>query len=163
MNSIALKGVVAEDFVNFKVPCMFLITCCCDWKCCTEQNVPTSVCQNEAIHQQPQKTFSYESIFNYFENNDISRSIVIGGLEPILQFDEVLGLIDYFRQNGENCPFVIYTGYYPDEIHEKISLLMHYQNIYVKFGRYIPNDKPHYDDVLGINLASNNQYGVKIS
>ena len=27
-----LKGVKLEDFVNYKKPSMFLITCFCDWK-----------------------------------------------------------------------------------------------------------------------------------
>ena len=35
-------------------------------------------------------------------------------------------------------------------------------NIIVKFGRYFKGDKPHYDEVLGIKLASNNQYGKRI-
>lgn len=40
---------------------------------------------------------------------------------------------------------------------------MKWKNIIVKFGRFIPNQHPHYDEVLGINLASDNQYAEKIS
>ena len=32
----------------------------------------------------------------------------------------------------------------------------------MKFGRYIPNKKKHYDPVLGVYLASNNQFGEKL-
>jgi hypothetical protein len=31
-------------------------------------------------------------------------------------------------------------------------------NIIVKFGRYRPNQEPHFDKVLGVELASDNQY-----
>lgn len=33
----------------------------------------------------------------------------------------------------------------------------------LKFGRYIPNQTPHYDSILGVNLASDNQYAERIS
>ena len=42
-------------------------------------------------------------------------------------------------------------------------ILKKYSNIIIKFGRFIPNQKPHYDPVLGVELASDNQYGEKIS
>ena len=38
-----------------------------------------------------------------------------------------------------------------------------YSNIIIKFGRFIPNREPHFDEVLGVNLASNNQYAKRIS
>ena len=38
---------------------------------------------------------------------------------------------------------------------------MQYDNIVVKFGRFRPNQDPHYDNVLGVKLASNNQYAKK--
>ena len=33
-------------------------------------------------------------------------------------------------------------------------------NIYIKYGRFIPNKPSHYDELLGVNLASDNQYTV---
>lgn len=151
-----------EDFVNYKVPSMFLITSYCDWKCCKEANIDISICQNQSLINQPTKTYPYESIYAAYINNPITKAICIGGLEPFEQFDEIFGLISYFRHNGCNDPFIIYTGYYPDELPE-LYMLKGFQNIIVKFGRYVPNNKPHYDEVLGINLASDNQYGEKIS
>ena len=96
-------------------------------------------------------------------NNPITKSIVVGGLEPMLQFDELISLIDCFRKNDCNDTFVIYTGYYPNEIEKQLMKLKSYCNIIIKFGRYIPNQQPHYDNVLGVNLASNNQYAEQIS
>ena len=57
----------------------------------------------------------------------------------------------------------ILAGYNKEEIQDKIDILKNFINIIIKFGRYIPNQKPHYDEVLGVNLASDNQYGEKIS
>ena len=39
---------------------------------------------------------------------------------------------------------------------------MNFKNIIIKFGRYVPNQKEHYDEILGINLASSNQYAEVI-
>lgn len=58
---------------------------------------------------------------------------------------------------------VIYTGYTMDELSSYIPILQQYPNIIIKFGRYVPNSIPIYDDILGVTLASNNQYAVKIS
>lgn len=58
---------------------------------------------------------------------------------------------------------VIYTGYYPQEMENQIQALSSYKNIIIKFGRYIPNKEPVYDDVLGVKLASDNQFAERIS
>ena len=60
-------------------------------------------------------------------------------------------------------PVIIYTGYYKDELKEQVEELSKYKNIYFKFGRYKPGYQIHYDEVLGVNLVSDNQYGEKIS
>ena len=72
-------------------------------------------------------------------------------------------MVKYFRDNKCTDTFVIYTGYYPNEIQSQIDKLKQLGNIIIKFGRYIPNHNPHYDNVLGIYLASDNQYGEMIS
>lgn len=59
---------------------------------------------------------------------------------------------------------VIYTGYTEEECMNNgwITNLQQYGNIIIKFGRFIPGEEPHYDEVLGVKLASNNQYAKKI-
>lgn len=161
-DKIRLKGIVMEDFVNYKVPSMFLITSICDWKCCKEANIDISICQNQSLVNQPTKKYSYKSLYQAYISNPITKAICIGGLEPFQQFDEIFGLIRCFRGNGCNDPFVIYTGYYPDELPE-LYMLKTYDNIIVKFGRYKPNNQPHYDETLGVNLISDNQYAEVIS
>ena len=58
---------------------------------------------------------------------------------------------------------LLYTqGIILQKITNELNKLKEYKNIIVKFGRYIPNDKKHFDDVLGIYLASNNQFAERI-
>jgi len=69
-------------------------------------------------------------------------------------------LIADFRKVS-NDPVVIYTGYTEEEV-EKIlgwAFIKWLGNLYIKYGRFIPGQEPHFDEVLGINLASDNQYG----
>ena len=160
---IHLKGVVMEDFVNYAKPSLFLITCKCDWKCCHEANIPITVCQNEPVVRQTTKEFLISSIYKAYIGNEITKAVVIGGLEPILQFEEVLSLLDYFRKQNCNDDFVIYTGYYKEEIEKEIEQLKKYPNVILKYGRYKPNSVSRFDDVLQITLVSDNQYAERIS
>ena len=80
----------------------------------------------------------------------------------MLQFDELLELIKCFREQT-NDDIVIFTGYYENEIADKIAQLKQFSNIVVKFGRYVPNQEQHFDEVLGVKLANKEQYAVRIS
>lgn len=154
-------GIIEEDFTNYAVPCMFISAISCTFKC--EKEAGFACCHNSPWINKTPLDISPEKVYNMYVNNPITEAIVIGGLEPMLQIDEVIELIDVFRKNGENSPFVIYTGYYPTEIENEINRLKIYCNIVVKFGRYIPNRPKRYDEVLGIDLVSDNQYAIKIS
>ena len=80
-----------------------------------------------------------------------------------MQISDVLDLIHIFRSNKHFDDFVIYTGYYPGEIKHLLKILKKYENIIIKFGRYIPGQEKHYDKTLGVWLVSDNQWGKKIS
>ena len=158
-----VKAIVEEDFINYKLPSMFISTCFCDYKCCTELGLDIGVCQNAPLAQSENIEIPDQIIYEHFVNNPITKASVIGGLEPMIQINEVIDLINLFRNQGEDCPFVIYTGYYPNEISEELNLLKKYKNIIIKFGRYIPNRPKKYDNILGIDLISDNQYAEVIS
>lgn len=158
-----VKTIVDEDFVNYKYPSMFIATCRCTWKCPKELGIDISICQNEPIAELPDIEIPVDKIFHRYSQNPITSSIVIGGLEPMLQFDEVVEIIKYFRDHRCNDDIVIYTGYYKDEVQQYIEQLKQYPNIIIKFGRYKPDSKPKLDNVLGVTLASENQFAVKIS
>ena len=156
-----IKGIQEENFINYKKPSMFISFSSCTWKC--EKECGRKVCQNGTLATTPNINIGVKTIVNKYINNPITKSIVIGGLEPMLQFSDVLELIKTFRNNDCNDDIVIYTGYYKEEIADKIALLSEYKNVVIKYGRYIPNQEKHYDEVLGVYLASDNQHAEKIS
>lgn len=156
-----IKGITDEDFVNYKKPAMFIATSKCSFKCEKECGV-VGMCQNHPLAAAPEMELSDEKIIKRFLSNDISKAVVFGGLEPFDQFEELFLLIKRFREKT-NDDVVIYTGYNENEIKRQVEELRQFKNIIIKFGRYIPNQSPHYDELLGIELASNNQYAKRIS
>lgn len=156
-----LKGVVMEDFLQYKKPCMVLEFPKCSFKCDNEAG--KQVCQNSKLTFAPIGNFSERSICEAYLKNDITKAICCQGLEPMDSFGDLEFFIRVLRWNYRcNDDIVIYTGYEQNEIQSEIDRLKHYNNIIIKFGRFIPNRPHKYDDVLGIELASDNQYGVKI-
>ena len=151
-----------ENFQDYKKPSMLLATCYCDWKCLKEQGLDLSICQNSELIKQKIIDISIEIIIDRYINNPITNAIIIAGLEPILQFNEVIQFIREFR-NASNDDIVIFTGYYPNEIKNRIEELKKYKNIIIKFGRYKYNSNKKYDEVLGVWLISDNQFAKKIS
>lgn len=166
-DSITLRGFLDEDFIQYKKPAMFLGTSTCDWKCCHDAGCDTSMCQNSPLAVSSPHIVSYADLFNRYIHNPITTAVVVGGLEPFLQFEELRGLIAYFRQKDCLDDFVIYTGYYPQELEQQLASLRALNHIYggtiiVKFGRYIPNSTPVKDSTLGVTLASSNQYAERL-
>lgn len=155
-----VKGIQEEDFVNYKKPAMFISFPSCTWKC--EKECGKKVCQNGTLATSPNINIDVKTIVNKYINNPITHSIVCGGLEPFDTFDDLLQLISCIRVSTDD-DIVIYTGYYKEEIADKIPLLSKYKNIVIKFGRYFPGQKEHFDEVLGVFLISDNQYAEKIS
>lgn len=158
-----VKTIVDERFQDYRLPSMFLASTGCDFKCCHEAGISPTICQNNPILSQPTIDVPADEILRRYVSNPITKAIVIGGLEPWLQIDEIIELIDLFRSNGVRDDFVIYTGYYRHEIKADIERLAKYPNIVIKFGRYIPNSPNRYDETLGVTLASDNQHAERIS
>lgn len=153
-----------EDFCNYKEPSMFLITSYCDFKCCHEAGLPESVCQNEPMIKDTEvKEYDIGHIIQAYLDNDISQAVVFGGLEPMMQFTEVLNFIDEFRKVSDD-PVIIYTGYNKDELEVELEDLIKYgkKNIIVKFGRFVPDQESHFDNVLGVELCSPNQVAERV-
>ena len=159
-----IKQIVEEDFVNYREASMFLGTISCNGKCCIEAGIPLTVCQNDPLRESCYLTVPDDVLIERYLKNPITSSIVFGGLEPFEQYDELLLFIQTLR-NEYNCEdtVVIYTGYNRNEIETMVDELAQFKNIIIKFGRYVPNDTSHYDEVLGVTLASQNQYAERIS
>lgn len=159
-----VKTIVDEDFTNYKKPSMFIGTISCGGKCCIEAGIPLSVCQNDGWRSCAPVAVSNREICMRYLGNPLTSAIVIGGLEPFEQAKEVRKLVWMLRDVFDcDDDVVIYTGYNPNEIWDCLEELSQFSNIYVKFGRYIPGHEPHYDEVLGVSLASPNQFATKIS
>ena len=95
---------------------MFIGTISCNWKCCKEQNLDVSMCQNSALAQSDMVELANEIIVKRYKNNAITKAIVFGGLEPFDQYQEMIELISEFRRQKIYDDIVIYTGYYDYEI-----------------------------------------------
>lgn len=157
-----LKGLIDEDFINYKTPSMYIATSTCTFKCDKESN--GKWCQNSALATQKTITLDDEMIINRYLSNGITHAIVLAGLEPMDTFDEVLAFTKTLRKKFKcKDDLVIYTGYTKDEVEDQVSQLQQYENIVMKYGRFLPNFDKHFDKVLGVYLASPNQYGERIS
>ena len=154
-----IKQLLDEDFVNYKRPSMFIGFPSCSWKC--EKECGMRVCQNSALATSSDKNIDVETIVNRYISNPITSAVVCGGLEPFDSWDSLRQLITCLRAKTKD-DIVIYTGYKEEEIDDKIEWLKQHEQIIIKFGRYIPNQNQHYDQTLGVNLASNNQYARRI-
>ena len=156
-----IKNLIDEDFSNYKECAMFIGFPHCTFKCEKDCGC-IGMCQNSQLVASPDIDISYSDIVDRYIKNPLSRAIVFGGLEPFDDFEDLITLVQFFRMET-NDDIIIYTGYYADEIVEQIRKLKKYRNIVIKFGRFIPNQESRYDDVLGVNLASKNQYATRIS
>lgn len=155
-----IKDIICEDFVNYKDPSMFIIFPSCTFKCDIENGC--QYCQNWSLVKEPNIEISIPSIIDKYINNPITSAVVCGGLEPFDSWDDLYELIKTLRESSQD-DFIIYTGYYKEEIADKIHILSGFKNIIIKFGRFRPDETPHYDGILGVDLASDNQYAERIS
>ena len=151
-----IKGLISEDFVNYKKPAMTIMFPYCTFKCGTEY------CQNSPLSKAEDIEMDITDIVIRYLNNPITESVVMQGLEPFDSWDDLIEFVKQLRESTDD-DIVIYTGYYKEEIIDKVEILRKYKNIIIKYGRFLYNDKPIFDDILGITLASSNQYAERIS
>lgn len=151
-----IKGLIDEDFINYKYPSMVIMFPYCTFKCGMD------FCQNSPLAKSNDIELSINEIIERYINNNITKSIIMQGLEPFDSFNDMIDFISEFRKNNDD-DIVIYSGYNKKEINDKIKELKKYKNIIVKYGRFVPNNNKHYDKILGINLVSDNQYAERIS
>ena len=90
-----LRGLIEEDFTNYKLPSMFLITPYCDFKCCIEAG--NNICQNMDVVKEPIIEIDEDDLIERYLNNDITKAIVFGGLEPFKSFDSMRTFIGKLR------------------------------------------------------------------
>lgn len=171
-----IKGIIDECFNDYLKPAMYIAFPSCTFKC--DKLNKCQICQNSHLVKEPDIELKKEEIIERYLNNPITEAIILSGLEPFDSILDVLAFITCLRDTY-NCQddVVIYTGYTEEELREGrystdtaervlkdlYEYLCKYPNIIIKFGRYIMDDEPHYDEVLGVSLASRNQYARKVS
>ena len=155
-----IKFLVDEDFVNYKKPSMFIGFPYCTFKCDKEYGQP--ICQNSALANQPNMEIDVDKIVERYVSNPITEAIVMGGLEPFNSWKDLIALVSKLRKHTQD-DIVIYTGYNRDELLHLLCYLETYPNIIIKFGRFIPNSCARFDEILGVELQSDNQYAQVIS
>lgn len=164
MKEIELKGIIWEDMVNYKKICTTLMFPKCNWKCDIENGV--QLCQNKGLAATASQWHNIDTIMDKYKNNPIPEAIVLQGLEPLDSPIDCYTVAAALQCWGIKDDLIIYTGYYPYEkdisqIIDSIASLTP-GHLIVKWGRYIPNQPSYYDPILGINLASSNQYAEVI-
>lgn len=162
-DKIKLLNINPNDFVNNKKGTFSLgFGVFCTFKCCKEN---PQICQNFNCSSQDLYNTSISTVCKqYEENRELISCITINGLEPLDNLKEVLWFIQKFREKSTDDIF-LWTGYTKEECEPLIYLIkkMNWVNIIIKFGRYIPNSLSRFDEILGVKLASDNQYAEKIS
>lgn len=159
---ILVKEVKDEDIVNYKYTSMFVAFPHCTFKCDRESGV--RCCQNSALALQNGIAISEKTLAKRYMSNSLTKALVIGGLEPFDDIDDLIKLVSEFRKHT-NDEIVIYTGYKECEIVEDVLSVFEACNktgLIVKFGRFVPNSAKRFDGVLGVVLASENQYAKRI-
>ena len=163
-NTISVLGIIWTDTVNYSKISTTIMFTHCDFKC--DKLCGKQVCQNSSLAKQKPMKVPIDSIIYSYINDPISKALVCQGLEPFDDFEDLKNLISAFIEKSED-DIVIYTGYEEHEVYNYIQLLKVILNNYeaknrliIKFGRFIPDYEPHYDPVLGVKLASYNQYAI---
>ena len=156
---IQIKGIIDTDLVNYKKCCMTIMMPYCNgFKC------GAALCQNSSLAAAPTISMPMGEIIDMYLNNPITEAICLQGLEP-LDSPEIFALLTAIRLHTSD-DIIIYTGYTMEELEKSGNLqkLKNYGiiNIIIKTGRFLEGDKPHYDEVLGVKLASDNQYAERI-
>ena len=116
-----IKGIIDEDFVNYKKCSMTIMLPYCSFKC--EKECGKQVCQNSKLAKSSNIDISNDKLINRYKKNIYSESIVCQGLEPFDSWSDLILLISDFRKAGVEDDIVIYTGYNEDEIEDKVDLL----------------------------------------
>ena len=155
-----LKKIEDENLNHYKKPSLLLAFPYCSWKC--EKECGKQVCQNSILANAPTYNFDIRCLVDAYLGNKVTSAVVCAGLEPFDSWDNLIAFISLFRYYSPD-DIVIYTGYKEEEIKDKLYILSLYEDIIVKFGRYIPASESVYDEILGVELASSNQYAKVIT
>ena len=105
-----VKGIIDEDFINYKKPSMVIEFPYCTFKC--DKECGQQVCQNSALVKEKDIEVDPLQLVHKYLTNPITKAIVCQGLEPFDSFNDLFTIIHELRKNFMNQDdIVIYTGY----------------------------------------------------
>lgn len=161
-NNIKIKGIVEEDFTQYRRPTMVILFPTCTFKCDKENKC--DLCQNAKLLQEPDILVDPKAIVDRYMKNSITEGFVFSGMEPFDSTEDVYSLLANIRAVTDDV-VVIYTGYTYSELIDRgdIKKLGKYKNIILKVGRFVPNRPARYDNVLGVTLSSDNQFAIQLT
>ena len=157
-----ILGIQHNDYVNYKKPSFIILFPYCTFKC-------GPFCQNKSLINCTALEVSFKRLYETYQQNSLNQALVLSGLEPFDSFQDLCELIEYFRNIKKiKDDIVIYTGYTEEELYEKLKILKHYigeeacGGIIIKYGRYQEGKDKVLDSLLGVTLASDNQYAKEL-
>ena len=161
-NNIKIKGIVEEDFTQYRRPTMVILFPTCTFKCDKENKC--DLCQNAKLLQEPDILVDPKAIVDRYMKNSITEGFVFSGMEPFDSTEDLYSLLSNIREVTEDV-VIIYTGYTYSELIDRgdIKKLREYRNIVLKVGRFVPNRPSRFDNVLGVTLSSDNQFAIQLT
>lgn len=160
---IKVRDIVDKHYGDYYKPSMFIVFGNCDWQCTNEGGFECKLCQDISLTLQQEINIRAEILCERYVEDTTTNAILIGGLEPMTNFSDLYSFIHTLRVDFDcHDDVVIYTGYYPHEIEKQLEKLSEFDNIIFKFGRYIPYGEPKFDEVLKVELSSDNQFGCRV-
>src|SRR5574344_2283537 len=97
----------------------------CSFKC--EKECGEQVCQNGVLAQAQNIDIQISDICKRYVNNNISKSLVCGGLEPFDSWNDLYEFVKTFRAYTLD-DIIIYSGYNKNEIIDKVNILSEFSN-----------------------------------
>ena len=98
-----IKGLISEDFVNYKKAAMTIMFPHCNgFKCGAEY------CQNSPLSKADDIEIDISDIVIKYLNNPITESVVMQGLEPFDSFTDLLSFIT--KGTGTSCSVILQLG-----------------------------------------------------
>lgn len=134
----------------------------CSWKC-------ENCINKKHVFEYSYPEFTINEIISQYQKNILTYTIIMAGFEPFDNYVNFMDLVEAIRVSGINDMIVVYTGYDIVDFRSNFLLLnifqelTHFDNIIIKFGRYIEGLEKVWNEELGIWLASANQYTVRIT
>ena len=115
-------------------------------------------CFNQGVKDKPTLEKSHQNIIKEVLGNPFNKGIILAGLEWSLQPDDLRVLINEALHN--HLQVIVYTGLTEEIFSSKFPDLIKLP-IYIKFGRYMEENKIESYYSYGVKLATSNQYVKK--